>query len=204
MRYLLLLLLVTGSAFAKAQSQKTMDKYEIQVDGLGCPFCAYGLEKKFKEFKGIKDVAIDIETGDFSFLYPSSNALTMEQVTEQVKKAGYTPNLATITRADGRVETNEVIKDDLANLKVETFMVHGKCGMCKARIEGAMSAVSSVKSSIWDVKSKELTVSFNPALTTLEELKEIVAGVGHDTASTKSTDDTYENLPACCKYERVK
>ena len=36
-----------------AQS-KTMDEFTVQVDGLGCPFCAYGLEKKFKEFKGIK------------------------------------------------------------------------------------------------------------------------------------------------------
>lgn len=60
-------LLMSTVAFA----QKPMDAFEVQVDGLGCPFCAYGLEKKFKEFKGIKEVKIDIETGDFSFAYPA-------------------------------------------------------------------------------------------------------------------------------------
>ena len=49
---LILLAVVMVSAFA--QAQKTFDQFEVQVDGLGCPFCAYGLEKKFKEFKGIK------------------------------------------------------------------------------------------------------------------------------------------------------
>ena len=63
----LLTLMVVFSAVA----QEGKDKFMVQVDGLGCPFCAYGLEKKFKEFKGIKNVKIDIETGDFSFSYPA-------------------------------------------------------------------------------------------------------------------------------------
>ena len=42
--------LMLGSSLAFAQ--KSMDDLQVQVDGLGCPFCAYGLEKKFKEFKG--------------------------------------------------------------------------------------------------------------------------------------------------------
>ena len=61
-------------------------------------------KKKFKEFKGIKKVAIDIETGDFSFQYPAEKALTMETVVKQVEKAGYTPITAKITRYNGDVE----------------------------------------------------------------------------------------------------
>jgi mercuric ion binding protein len=83
-----------------------MDAFEVQVDGLGCPFCAYGLEKKFKEFKGIKDVKIDIETGDFSFQYPAEKSLSLIAVVQQVEKAGYTPMKTVITRANGVVETD--------------------------------------------------------------------------------------------------
>jgi mercuric ion binding protein len=92
-------LLVLGSTVAFAQ--KNMDVFEVQVDGLGCPFCAYGLEKKFKEFKGIKDVKIDIETGDFSFQYPAEKSLSLTAVVQQVEKAGYTPMKTLIKRANG-------------------------------------------------------------------------------------------------------
>ena len=44
----LLLILLMGFTL-NAQNSKDRDSFEIQVDGLGCPFCAYGLEKKFKE-----------------------------------------------------------------------------------------------------------------------------------------------------------
>lgn len=94
------------------QAQKERDNFKIQVDGLGCPFCAYGLEKKFKEFKGIKNVAIDIETGDFTFTYPAEKKLTLLQIEQQVKEAGYTPVTIRITRANGEIEVSESKKED--------------------------------------------------------------------------------------------
>ncbi|NNJ89713.1 MAG: copper chaperone, partial [Eudoraea sp.] len=124
-----------------ANAQKEMDEFNVQVDGLGCPFCAYGLEKKFKEFKGIKDVKIDIETGDFSFAYPADKELSMQAVEEQVMKAGYTPIAAEIQRANGKKEKSAsgtdlmMEKDDLIAKEVR---VAGNCEMCKARIEKAV------------------------------------------------------------------
>ncbi len=101
---LLFFAILTATA---VQGQKEVDRFEVQVDGLGCPFCAYGLEKKFKELKGIKNVAIDIETGDFTFTYPSEKALSLPDVAAQVKKAGYTPVTLKITRASGAIETSD-------------------------------------------------------------------------------------------------
>ncbi len=189
---------------ANAQSKNSMDQFEIQVDGLGCPFCAYGLEKKFKEFKGIKKVAIDIETGDFSFLYPAEKALEMQTVLKQVEKAGYTPNIAVITRADGSVETNAVVKDAMAtsNLTTTDIYVYGKCGMCKARIEKAVNNMNGVANAAWDVKTKQLTVSFDSEITSLSNVEKAVTAVGHDTKNEKASTATYDNLPACCLYKR--
>ena len=99
--------IVAFISIVSANAQSTYDQFEIQVDGLGCPFCAYGLEKKFKEFKGIKKIAIAIDEGDFSFEYPADKALSLEAVREQVKKAGYTPIMAKVTRASGEVETSD-------------------------------------------------------------------------------------------------
>lgn len=192
-------------AFATAESQnnKERDQFEVQVDGLGCPFCAYGLEKKFKEFKGIKDIAIDIETGDFSFTYPASKNLSMTDVINQVIKAGYTPNLATIARADGTMENNESTQDiALGDLEEGKLYVNGMCGMCKARIEKATSAVPGVATASWNVDSKMLSVAYDPKITNPDFIQKAAANVGHDTKKARATDEAYDNLHACCKYAR--
>ncbi len=37
--------------------------YELGVDGLACPFCAYGIEKKLSAIKGVENLDIDIKDG---------------------------------------------------------------------------------------------------------------------------------------------
>ena len=128
---------------ANAQSN-VIDKFSVQVDGLGCPFCAYGLEKKFKELKGIKKVKIEMETGMMDFVFPSEKALSIQQVEKQVEKAGYTPVSVSVERADGSVETTETKEDTeiaIDNLKEISFFVAGNCGMCKARIEKTVNSL---------------------------------------------------------------
>ena len=193
--------------FSVVGANAQMDRYEVQVDGLGCPFCAYGLEKKFKEFKGIKKVAIDIETGDFSFEYPSNKALTMEQVEKQVEKAGYTPITSKITRADGTVESSESKENmaiNSADLTTGTAYVAGKCGMCEARIVKAATDVPGVASASWDQDTKLLEVEYSPGQTSVKEVEQRVAKVGHDTKNFQASAAAYKALPGCCKYERIE
>ncbi|MEY3050601.1 MAG: hypothetical protein RLY31_386 [Bacteroidota bacterium] len=83
----------------------------------------------------------------------------------------------------------------------ETFKVLGNCGMCKQRIEKAVT-VKGVKYAVWDEETKLLTVRFNPKVVTLESLHERCAAVGHDTARAKASDDVYNNLHGCCQYDR--
>jgi len=190
-----------------ANAQKQMDQFMVQVDGLGCPFCAYGLEKKFKEFKGIKKVAIDIETGDFSFSYPAEKALSMDAVVKQVEKAGYTPITSKIIRANGKVEeagaqVSNVDKDK--KLTQKEIPVAGKCGMCEARILKAAKSTLGVASAEWNVDSKILVVNYDPMATTLAKVEKQIAAAGHDTKNVQATDAKYTDLPACCKYDRLE
>ena len=176
----LLMLMVVFSAVA----QEGKDKFMVQVDGLGCPFCAYGLEKKFKEFKGIKNVKIDIETGDFSFSYPSEKSLTLADVEKQVEKAGYTPITAKVERANGKVEESSAMTmmKKTEGTVSKNVMVAGNCAMCEARITKAAESVKGVSAVSWD---KDIAVA------------------GHDTKNHQAHTNDYGNLPACCKYERL-
>lgn len=207
MKKIIGILLLISCSVTAVQAQKQMDAFEVQVDGLGCPFCAYGLEKKFKEFKGIKKVAIDIETGDFSFMYPSEKALTMESVITQVEKAGYTPNEAKITRANGDVETSGGITTELSAESIvvsQQLFVAGKCGMCEARIENAALQVVGVTGAQWKQDNQMLKVTFDKSQTTTDSIQRAMARVGHDTKSHLATLTAYDNLPACCHYERLE
>lgn len=38
-------------------------QYDMRVDGLACPFCAYGIEKKFTKTEGVEAVDIDLKKG---------------------------------------------------------------------------------------------------------------------------------------------
>ena len=209
MKYLIFSVFATLFAFlpqtTQAQTKGDMDHFTVQVDGLGCPFCAYGLEKKFKELKGIKRVAIDMETGVMNFDYPADRALTATQVENQVDKAGYTPVSYLIERADGTIEASSADhKTAVVNDAVQTysFFVAGNCGMCKARIERAAGKVAGVQSAVWDKDTKQLTVT--AAGTDQHAVAAAVAKTGHDTKTVKADNDTYDDLPGCCHYERVQ
>ena len=206
MKTIISILVIALFATMGVQAQKEMDQFEVQVDGLGCPFCAYGLEKKFKEFKGIKKVAIDIETGDFSFLYPAEKALTMDAVVKQVEKAGYTPITSKITRADGQVELSETNTTTLTAesvVKTQKMLVAGKCGMCEARILKVTNGIEGVTDAAWNQNNQMLEVSFDNSQTTTDAIQKEIAKAGHDTKAHKATASAYDNLPACCKYERL-
>ncbi|MFP4555464.1 MAG: heavy-metal-associated domain-containing protein [Bacteroidales bacterium] len=83
------------------------------------------------------------------------------------------------------------------------FKVYGLCGMCKTRIENA-AKVEGVHSATWSQSDQMLSVEYSPSKVSVETLHKNVAEVGHDTKKVKASDDVYNNLPACCKYERMK
>lgn len=190
-----------------AQSNKEKDNFTVQVDGLGCPFCAYGLEKKFKEFKGIKDVKIEMETGQFNFTFPSEKALSLEKIQNQVDKAGYTAVTTKITRADGTVEKSEQNVTELSEeskVVVKDIFVAGNCGMCQARIEKTAKNINGVVSASWDKDNKMLKLEFDSSQTSIGEVSDAIAKSGHDTKYSKADEEVYNELPGCCQYERVQ
>lgn len=86
----------------------------------------------------------------------------------------------------------------------EKFKVAGNCGMCETRIEKAVKGVDGVSSAEWDKETKMVAVSFDPSKTDLHKIHMAIAEAGHDTELHTASNETYEKLPACCKYERIK
>lgn len=85
--------------------------------------------------------------------------------------------------------------------EVKSIQVLGNCGMCESRIEKAALEAGASRAD-WDENSKMLTVTFKKRKTSLEVIQRKIAAVGHDNGSYKATDDVYNKLPGCCKYDR--
>ncbi len=90
----------------------------------------------------------------------------------------------------------------IAQDKTEKIMVSGECGMCKSKIEKAAKDAGATTAD-WSAETKELTVSYASNSTNTAKIEKAVAAVGYDTKNVKASDDAYNKLHDCCKYERT-
>ena len=89
-----------------------------------------------------------------------------------------------------------------AGNKTEKFLVNGKCEMCEKRIEMAALSLEGVSKADWNKETKMMEVSLDNSKTDVHKVEMAIAKVGHDTKMHKATDEAYNQLPSCCKYDR--
>lgn len=95
---LLLLTITCGAAYGQTNKQADGRRYvNVEVDGLACPFCAYGLEKKLKNIKGQENLYIDIQHGYATFNVPADSKITKEKINKIVEEAGFTARKVTFS-----------------------------------------------------------------------------------------------------------
>ena len=80
--------------------------------------------------------------------------------------------------------------------------VNGNCEQCQKRIQKAAYSVPGVKSASWNIETHQLSLILNEEKTSALAVKKAIAKIGHDTDEVKATDEVYENLHHCCKYDR--
>jgi Cu(I)/Ag(I) efflux system membrane fusion protein len=76
--------------------------------------------------------------------------------------------------------------------------------MCKERIEAAARSVSGVKSAVWDIQSKMISVNLDDMNLPEGHIHRAIAAAGHDTEKMKADDAVYNALPECCLYRSGK
>ncbi|MCW4469482.1 metal transporter [Flavobacterium sp. MFBS3-15] len=87
------------------------------------------------------------------------------------------------------------------NAKAE-IEVKGNCDQCKKRIEKAAYTVKGVKSAVWHQDHQDLHLIIDETKCSLDDVRAAVAKSGHDTDKVKATDEDYNKLHHCCKYDK--
>ena len=80
---LLVLWSIPGAASAKP------NVYGVFVDGIACPFCAYGIEKQLDKLNGVLEMKTDVAMGVIKLIVEESVTLTEEEVRDAVENAGF-------------------------------------------------------------------------------------------------------------------
>lgn len=84
------MLVPASQAQDKAQDKIETPDAEVYVDGLACPFCAYGLEKKLKKLDAVQKMEVQLEKGRVLLVFKEDQTLTEKEIQQAVKKAGFT------------------------------------------------------------------------------------------------------------------
>jgi len=63
--------------------------YQLQVDGLSCPFCAYGLEKKLGAVPGVQGLETHIKNGTVIVIMRDGVTFDEAAARKAVKEAGF-------------------------------------------------------------------------------------------------------------------
>lgn len=84
------LLFVLFLGVTAAGTQEAKHVYKVYVDGLSCPFCTYGIEKKFSKVEGVEKIDIDLRSGTTIITMAAGKTLDETTARETVKAAGFT------------------------------------------------------------------------------------------------------------------
>ena len=80
-----IILALTWSVVALAAGTQ----YQMRVDGLACPYCAYGIEKKLNAIDGVEKIDVDLENGLVIVNVIEGVKLSDEQMTQLFDDAGF-------------------------------------------------------------------------------------------------------------------
>lgn len=88
---ILLFAFTLGITTTLAQENKELSgTVKMEVKGLSCPFCAYGLEKNLKKITAIEKVTIDVEGAFATIVIKEGKTVSEEDIKKKVKDAGFT------------------------------------------------------------------------------------------------------------------
>jgi copper chaperone CopZ len=63
--------------------------YQLRVEGLSCPFCAYGIEKKLGALEGVQGIETNIKDGIVIVTMKDGATLDEASARKAVKEAGF-------------------------------------------------------------------------------------------------------------------
>ena len=124
---------------AVAPAEGQIESATVMVEGLACPFCVFGIEKRLKKVEGVGGVDVDIKSGEVSLRASEGESIAVVEIPGAVEKAGFTAGAIHLT-AVGTVDLND---DERALFRISESaqeMLLVAMGSLRGRIEELAAA----------------------------------------------------------------
>lgn len=87
---ILLSFLVSNQVIAQTETKQDRTYIKIEIKGMACPYCAYGMEKELKTVSGVNKVDIELKEGLAYISTPNSQKPSKESLEKIIIDAGFT------------------------------------------------------------------------------------------------------------------
>lgn len=96
--------LIFGGVFAlvSASGLAQVSQATVAVDGMSCPFCAYGVEKRLARVPGVDSVEVTMAEGAARLTAAQGASIDVSRIRQAVRQAGFTAGAIEVV-AVGRV-----------------------------------------------------------------------------------------------------
>ena len=89
MKGVLLGAVTLGLLLHAAPANATFVSAELRVNGISCPFCAFGIEKKLLDVDGVQGIEVFLDDGRIALTFLPDNTVTVSDLERAVEKAGF-------------------------------------------------------------------------------------------------------------------
>jgi copper chaperone CopZ len=78
------------SLYAQTDNEQERIYVKIEIKGMACPYCAFGMEKELKQVAGVDKVEIELKKGLAYISTPLSQKPTMKSLEKIITDSGFT------------------------------------------------------------------------------------------------------------------
>lgn len=178
--------LLAGTSRTAAQSSKADGKQAIvTVQGMQCPFCAYGIQKHLKKLSGVKSVEVELEKNQAIVTLEPDADVSDKDIQQAIRKAGFTPGK--IEWKSGSPAKEKAANGSSAKDTTAAFDIQGmRCLGCEAKITADLEELPGVSQAQVDWETRIATVRYDPRQVKPEELVRIIERAGKFQATLKT------------------
>lgn len=179
--------LLAGTSGAAAQGPAGGRKQAaVTVQGMQCPFCAYGIKKHLAKIPGVTRVDVELAKNQAIVTFAPDAKVTDAQIQQAIRKAGFTPGKIE-WRPGGKGEAAEGSK--LTDEKTATFAIEGmRCLGCEAKITADLEELPGVSLAQVDWQTRTATVRYDASRVTPEEMVRAIEQAGKFQAKLKTNE----------------
>ncbi len=87
----LLVTLLTPPGWAAQARAGASKQAVVTVQGVQCPFCAYGVQKQLKKLPGVTGVDVELAKNQAIVTFAPDAKVTDADIQQAIRKAGFTP-----------------------------------------------------------------------------------------------------------------